>query len=267
MQTDFINGPAGRLEVSRLYADGPHKGDILFVHGAWSSAWYWRPHLMPFFAAAGWNAAALSLRGHGQSEGRVRWSSAADYAADVQAVAETMDNPLIIGHSMGGFVAQKYAAKFGTRGLGLLATAPPSGVWPTFLRTLRSHPLNVLKVNLSLDLHALVAARDDARSLLYSRTPNDRSMDAHLEHLQSESYRVFLDMLFAPIREPVDAPVFALGATGDNIFPPSDAVRTAEFYGVTPVMIDGSHMVTVDDHWRDCAVALLTWADEVAQAG
>ena len=111
------------------------------------------------------------------------------------------------------------------------------------------------------------AARDDARALLYSRGPDDRAMDDHLAHLQSESYRIFLDMLLAPIKERVHAPVFVLGATGDNIFPPSDTVRTAKFYDVTPVMIDGSHMVMVDDFWRDCADVLLEWADGVVKAG
>lgn len=261
MDDGVVAGPAGSLEVSRLDADGPAKGDILFVHGAWSSAWYWRPHFMPACAAAGWNVAALSLRGHGESDGRVRWASAASYAADVKAVADTMDTPLIIGHSMGGFVAQKYAATYGARGVALLAAAPPSGVWPTFLRTVRSHPGKVLKVNLTLDLHALVEAKDDARALLFSRGPEDRSMDPYLAHLQSESYRIFLDMLLAPVRRRFDAPVFVLGATDDRIFEPSDVVRTGAFYGVTPVMIDGSHMVTVDGYWRDASDALLSWAD------
>ena len=264
IQTEHINGPAGRIEVSRLNAKAAPKGEMLFVHGAWSSAWYWRPHFMPYFASAGWNVAALSLRGHGASEGRVRWASAADYAADVRAVAEIMDDPLIVGHSMGGFVAQNYAARYGARGVGLLAAAPPGGVWPTFLRTLRSHPLKVLKVNLKLDLHALVEAQDDARRLLYSREPGDRSTDAHLTQLQSESYRIFLDMLLAPIRQRLNASVFVLGATDDRIFEPADVVKTAAFHGVTPVMIDGSHMATVDDYWRDAADALASWADDLA---
>ncbi len=261
MNDDFVDGPAGRLEVSRQRAVGQSKGDILFVHGAWSSAWYWQPHFMPYLAAAGWNVAALSLRGHGKSDGRVRWTSAAAYASDVHAVAKTMDNPLIVGHSMGGFVAQKYVAEHGARGLALLATAPPSGVWPTFLRTLRSHPLKVLKVNLTLDLHALVAARDDARALLYSRGPDDLSMDGYLDNLQSESYRIFLDMLLAPVRRAAKVPTLVIGTTDDRVFPPSDTVRTAQFYGVTPVMIDGSHMLTVDAFWKDAANAVMSWAD------
>ena len=42
---------------------------LLFVHGSFCGAWIWAEHFLPFFAEAGWECCAVSLRGHGGSEG------------------------------------------------------------------------------------------------------------------------------------------------------------------------------------------------------
>ena len=57
---------------------------LLFVHGAWHGAWCWE-RFQSFFAKNGYVSVAMSLRGHGKSEGRhgLRWFSAAEYLADV----------------------------------------------------------------------------------------------------------------------------------------------------------------------------------------
>ena len=44
-----------------------HPVPLLFVHGGWHAAWCWDDHFLDFFAAAGYRAVALSLRGHGTS--------------------------------------------------------------------------------------------------------------------------------------------------------------------------------------------------------
>jgi pimeloyl-ACP methyl ester carboxylesterase len=40
---------------------------ILFVHGILSAAWIWDVNFLPWFAEQGYQAYALSLRGHGGS--------------------------------------------------------------------------------------------------------------------------------------------------------------------------------------------------------
>src|SRR3954449_12395377 len=62
-------GPA--LEFLEAGPEGPPAGaPILFIHGAFGGAWMWREIFMPYFARRGRAVAALSLRGHGASEGR-----------------------------------------------------------------------------------------------------------------------------------------------------------------------------------------------------
>lgn len=84
---------------------------ILFVHGAWHDAWCWQEHFLPYFAQHGYVAHALSFRGHGNSAGRerLRWSGIADYVTDLAQVVQRLPTPpILIGHSMGGLVVQRY---------------------------------------------------------------------------------------------------------------------------------------------------------------
>src|SRR5882757_8290833 len=100
------------LEVIEKGACSPsHPVPLLFVHGAWHAAWCWDEHFLDFFADRGYRAAALSLRGHGSSPTAkgLRRCSLADYVDDVAEVAARLPTqPILIGHSMGGFVVQKY---------------------------------------------------------------------------------------------------------------------------------------------------------------
>ena len=59
---------------------------LLFIHGSGHAAWCWAEHFLDYFADRGFDANALSLRGHGGSNGRdrLRWTSIADYVEDVE---------------------------------------------------------------------------------------------------------------------------------------------------------------------------------------
>ena len=101
-----------QLEVITHEPDSaPRATPLLFVHGMWHAAWCWAVHFMPYFAQHGYVSHALSLRGHGASEGRerLRTTSLAEYMADVAQVASQFEQPpVLIGHSMGGMIVQKY---------------------------------------------------------------------------------------------------------------------------------------------------------------
>ena len=88
-----------------------HKLPILFVHGAWHGAWCWKKYFMPYFAENGYSSYALSFRGHGESERPKHFKRMriTDYVKDVEQVVSTLpEKPILIGHSMGGLVVQKY---------------------------------------------------------------------------------------------------------------------------------------------------------------
>lgn len=264
LTTGTIAGPAGRLGLRRMEAEGRKRGELLFVHGAWSSSWYWEEHFMPFFADAGFDVVALNLRGHGDSEGRLRLATINGYVDDVAAVAATLTNPVIVGHSMGGLIAQHYAVRHPVRGLALLASVPPWGAWSALWSVIRESPAKLLACTLAFDLKPIVADRDLARRLLFSREPSVRDMDHLLHYLGSESYLTFLGMLFQRVTRslPDHVPRVVLGADRDALFPAATVRATARALKTEAHLIPQcSHMLTVEHRWRDAAEAMLAWLD------
>src|SRR5947209_14946365 len=107
--------PEPNLEVrSRLPKRANGRPPLLFVHGGYCDAWCWEPYFLPWFAAKGYAAHALSLRGHGRSAGgeTLYMASLADYEADVEhAIATLGTQPILIGHSMGAAIVELIVAK------------------------------------------------------------------------------------------------------------------------------------------------------------
>src|SRR5438034_9687829 len=96
--------PEKRLEVrSRLPAKSPGKPPLLFVHGGYCDGGCWEPHFLPWFAARGYPAHALSLRGQGPRGGRESLFVAGlqAYIADVEQLVGSLGEPPVrVGHSM-----------------------------------------------------------------------------------------------------------------------------------------------------------------------
>ena len=110
------------------------KPSILFIPGYFASAWVYESYL-PFFAERGYAGFALNLRGRAGSAlpsgtmlGQV---SLNDFIDDARQVArwlvERLGRPIIMGHSMGGLIAQKLGEEGLARALVLLSPAPPRG--------------------------------------------------------------------------------------------------------------------------------------------
>src|SRR4026207_1083164 len=101
-----------KLEIiSRYPSGGKHSTPLLFIHGALHGAWCWDFHFLVSSAQHGFAAHAVNLRGHGSSEGheRLRWTRIADYVEDLKNAARQLPSPpVLIGHSMGSFIIQKY---------------------------------------------------------------------------------------------------------------------------------------------------------------
>lgn len=92
----------------------PGRPGIVLVHGGAAHARWW-DHLAPLFAHDH-HVVALDLSGHGDA-GRRDAYPPSTWAEEVAAVAEHhgMERPVVVGHSMGGFVAIVLASRMGDR--------------------------------------------------------------------------------------------------------------------------------------------------------
>jgi 3-oxoadipate enol-lactonase len=79
---------------------------VVFLHGIGGSARVWAPQLSAF-AAAGFAPLALDLTGYG-ARAPIKLMHFEALAADIEAAIERgrLDRPVLVGHSLGGMVAQ-----------------------------------------------------------------------------------------------------------------------------------------------------------------
>lgn len=241
---------------------------ILFVHGAWHGAWCWKEYFLPYFAERGYISHALSLRGHGTSEGaeRLRWTRISDYVADVaQVVNQLPKTPILIGHSMGGLVVQKYLETNTAPAAVLLASVPIKGVFRTTFRIALRHPLAFLKANLTWSLYPLIGKPKLAQEAFFSPDISAEKLNRYFDHIQDESYLAFLDMLGFNLPNPkeVTTDMLILGAEDDTIFLPDEVEATAKAYNTKPEVYPGmAHDMMLEAGWQAVADRILNWLGE-----
>ena len=247
---------------------GAHSTPLLFVHGAWHGAWCWQEHFLPYFAERGYAVTALSLRGHGRSAGRngLRWTRLSDYVADVeQVVSQLAAPPVIIAHSMGGLVVQKYLESHPARAAVLLASVPPRGALGATLRYARRHPLQFLKGNLTLSLYPLIETPELTREAFFSSTMPAPLVQSYFSRMQDESYFAFLNMLLfnLPRPERVKVPLLVMGAENDILFPSDEVNATARAYQTQAVIFPNmAHDMMLEPGWQAVANRIIEWLDE-----
>jgi pimeloyl-ACP methyl ester carboxylesterase len=245
-----------------------HQTPILFVHGMWHAAWCWSEHFMPYFSQQGYRTHALSLRGHGDSDGhdRLRWSSIRDYVADVAEVAGQFDTPPVaVGHSMGGMVVQKYLETHQAPAAVLLASGSPTGLLPGTIRFLCRHPLAFMKINLTFSLSPVVATQSLVHEGFYSADMPEEMVKVYYERLQDESFRAYVDLLGLNLPNPkrVKSPLLVLGAENDKMISSNEVIATGRAYGTKSEIFSGmAHNMMLETGWKKVAERMLSWFDE-----
>lgn len=250
-------------------ADLGVKTPLLLIHGAYAGAWCWQPNFLPFFAAQGYEVFALSLRGHGASGGRAGLSAAsiANYVDDVATAVARIEadigkTPILIGHSMGGFVAMSYARDNRVPAIALLAAVPPEGLMGSALHLIWQHPQLMWELNL-LQNGGMPPKLDKLRELLFSPDLDNQRLSEYAARFQHESDRALIDMSMPqfdqrpPLGQP---PALVLGSTADKLMPAHLIYSSARCLGVRAQMLnDIGHLFMLDSHWRLAADAVAAW--------
>lgn len=248
-----------------------HPAPLLFVHGAWHAAWCWDEHFLDFFVEKGYRAIAVSLRGHGSSPTPrpLGGCSIADYVEDVQSVADELPTrPVVIGHSMGGLVVQKYLESHEAPAGVLVASVPPRGGSAAVLRFMRRHPWlaakGIFTGNTMLSLDTPARARE---SMFSAETPESLVV-RHLARFQQESKRViYMDMPFRALPRPgrVSVPLLVLGAGCDGVFTTEEVQATAAAYRTAAEIFPNmGHDVMLEPGWDAVAQRIHTWLETLA---
>ena len=256
----------GDLVLDHLPPDRPpDRLPILFVHGLWAGAWMWERWL-PVAAARGWDAWALELRGRGGSRpvsdlGKVR---IADFVTDVRDALRHLGDAVLVGHSMGGLVAQAVAAEDPhVRAAAFLCSVPPGDIraltGPVLRRSLRYLP--------SMATGGRIAQRRSDADVLTMNRMTASERDVTFPRCIADSGTVAREIALG--RVSVDAtrvtcPVLVGGATEDRISSPAIHPKLVARYAAESMVFPGrGHLITLEEGSEDRAHAVLDWAERV----
>ncbi len=232
---------------------------LLFVHGYFGRAIAFE-RMMEWFASRGHLCCAPDLRGHGDSlpECDLGNVSIYDYVEDIVKVARAMDSPVIIGHSMGGLIAQLAATRSCARGIVLLAPAPPRGI-PVISFRLAIAQIRYMPAIMTS--RPVKPGRADLRELVVNRVP-EKEREVVLDMLVPDSGRAGREMsiLGVPVdRRRVTVPMLVIAGDQDLFIPLSRAKRVAARYGALLRVAPGrGHMLIIEPGYEQ----ICEWIDD-----
>ena len=244
-----------------------HETPLLFLHGAYLGAWCWAEYFLPYFAAQGYVCYALSFSGHGASKGREHLDSFGinDYVDDVVRVVTALPAPpVLIGHSMGGFVVQKYLEQHRLQGAVLMSSVPPQGLMASAFGMMFEKP------RLLADLNRLMSGgrvgADTLRQALFAQPIEAEALNRYLHLSQRESHRAIWDMTLFNLPHPSrvkDTPLLVLGAEFDQLIPESLVEMTARSYSVKAEILPRlGHGMMLERDWETVAGRIVARLDE-----
>ena len=219
-------------------------------------------------AEHGHHAAAISVRGHGMSEGRqaLRSTTLAHYAADVlRALAEFSEPPIVIAHSLGALLAQRLLGRTAIRALVMLAPLPPEGMLLISGRLMVTAPATWFGM-----IHSMLGFRTPTLSQLEQLVFSGRfapvNVDRHMARMVIESMQVLLDA-YIPLPTPpafsLGVPTLVIAGDADRVVPNEFAWRTAIYHGAEFISAAGfGHLLHLEPGADHLARMTIRWLEQ-----
>lgn len=236
----------------------PHP--LLLLHGAWHGAWCWEP-AMAALARRGFEAHAVSVRGHGGSGPAGRRATVLSYLVDVRAaLAAAGPRPVLVGHSSGGYVTQLLIT--GAAGPppelagAVLLCSSPVDIGAYFSdRGRRGAPMPSLRGLIRREPEAVRFA------LLRPDVPAAELEAVRLRLVAEPPLVTASSMLLRPRPARSRTPTLVIAAERDTVFDVEAQRDTAAAYGAPLVVVPGAaHDLMLDPAWPTAAAAIEAFA-------
>ncbi|MBS1139339.1 MAG: Alpha/beta hydrolase fold protein [Proteobacteria bacterium] len=248
------------------------KPPLLFVHGGYSNAALWGVRFIPYFQGQGYDCYALEFSGHGSRPAdRVHLDDFGidDYVTDLAAaVASLPAAPVLIGHSMGCLVSQRFLEQGTARAVAFLAPVPPTGTGGTVSRFALTMPDFFAELPNAVNGTVSEKTMRTMARVYFSPSMAPEETVEYLPLIQPESEKAVTEMLIAPLRSArgrARIPALVMGGSADQVFPASMLFFTAASWNAKTQIIDGAgHMLMLDPQWTDAAGKLEEWLESLA---
>lgn len=250
------------ISVTSSTSEKNSRGDIVFIHMSWGGVWAFSLYI-DFFTKAGYNCHALDLRGHGKSGGTVEGATMQDYVDDVYNAVTSLNiqDPIIIGHSMGGLVALMYSAEHHVKATVSMDGSPSLEVQKTSEE--KTYPASYSPQDAGMPenpMKAMMAFKDiyPWKLMQMKKMLGVESGVARSERKRGVSVPV--EKLVRPLlfigAEKGTSVSFGIGI--------KKATDQAEYYGAPVIEIsNATHPgLLIGRHWKNGAQAILNWLDQ-----
>ncbi len=242
--------------IRRLAATQPARGAMVFVHGLCQGTWCWDQGFLQYFSEQGYDCYAIDL--HRKNENG-RSASINDYVRQLRSVVEEVGgDPILVGHSMGGFVVQKYLEKYVCSQVILITPVPPQGALIPTLRVILRHPSELVHLPTG-NLRAVLASH---YSELFHPETDVASVNKYRKHLVRESFRAFVGMCWRRVRARRDqsVKVLVIGASHDGLMSKAEVATTAQRHGADLEVVENfGHNLMLEPGGMVAANRIYAW--------
>ncbi|GIL64659.1 hypothetical protein Vafri_18573 [Volvox africanus] len=293
-------------KAERSTSSSSPRPPLLFVHGSYHAAWCWQENFLPYFASRGYDTYAVSLRAQGGSDPAPSGQSVAGtldlHASDLATLVPVVQQssspadggsgagraPVIIGHSFGGLIVQKYVlstAKSGTparppapgaapapgsfpplSGAAFLCSVPQSGNKKMIMRFLLRDPIMSFKLTWGFIARSFATSREACRELFFSKDLPQDKLERYQKLLAAASPTRLIDLKDMDAQVPLPPPpahappAFVLGGADDTVVDPQAVKELASYYGTKGILLqDVAHDCMLDTRWERAASELEAW--------
>jgi pimeloyl-ACP methyl ester carboxylesterase len=235
---------------------------ILLIHGVFSHAGHFDGWVRAF-AKAGFDCHVPSLPGHWPSDASALASlTLNDYLAALRWTAAVLSTPpVVIGHSMGGLLAQQLAATAPCQALVCVASAPPWMLIPQ----LNALPFLALRLPAILAGSPIWIDEGTLRGLALHDLPEQEQHEL-VPTFGAESGRAFRAMILGLARIPgrqFQGPVLCLSGSLDRVISNRISNAITRYYSATHETFAGrGHWLIASSAADEIVTTVVRWLQE-----